>query len=130
MNKVYKICLLKSGEFLQSEGERNVIKEINYVPDVSSNLEINGETYHVVSTYGSAGMIGVRPFKYNEEIEDDLDEDDLTCPYCGYQDFDAFELPDEGETSCGRCGSEMEYERVVEIRYTSTPKKKKEAIKV
>lgn len=130
MSKDYKIYLLKSGEFLQSEGEGNVIKEIDYIPAVSSNLEIDGETYHVVSTYGKGGMIGVRPFQYNDEVEDDLEEDNLTCPYCSYEDFDAFELPDEGETSCGRCGSEMEYERVLEIRYTSTPKKKKEAIKV
>jgi hypothetical protein len=130
MSKIYKICLLQPREFLQSEGERTVIKEIDYMPDISVNFEIDGETYHVVSTYERAGMIGVRPFEYNEEVEEDLYEDNLTCPYCGYEDGDSFELSDEGETDCGRCGSEIEYERVVEVKYVSTPKKKNEVVKI
>lgn len=130
MSKVYKICLLQPREFLQSDGERNVIKEIDYMPDVSSNFEIDGATYHVVSTYERESLIGVRPFQYNVEVEESFEGDNLTCPYCGYEDIDSFELNDEGETPCGRCGSEMEYERVVEVSYISMPKKKNGIIKV
>lgn len=126
----YKICLLSPGEFLQIEGKRNIIKEIDYMPSLSSNFEIEGKTYHVVSTYKRESLIGVRPFKYKDEVEENLEEDNLTCPYCGYEDADSFELNDEGETSCGKCGSEMDYERVVEVSYISIPKKKNPIIKI
>lgn len=130
MSQTYKICLLKHGEFLQSEGERNVIKEIDFMPDIDVNLEINGDTYSVVSTYERLGLIGVRPFQYYEEVEEDVEGEYLTCPYCGYEDMDSFELDDEGETTCGKCGSEIKYERVVEVSYISVPKKKNDVIKI
>ena len=35
----------------------------------------------------------------------------LTCPYCGYEDPDAWEVPDGEDTrECPRCGREYAYE--------------------
>lgn len=44
----------------------------------------------------------------------------LTCPWCGYEERDSWEIPDEdGDYECPACGNVFEYERVVEITYTS-----------
>ncbi|MBC2684688.1 hypothetical protein U9R71_22185 [Bacillus toyonensis] len=73
-------------------------------------------------------IIGVR------EIDIALSPDDINstegdyggfkCPYCGYEDSDAFELSDdEGEIECGECGSKVEYRREITINYYATPSK-------
>lgn len=124
MSEIYKICLLEEREFLQSDGERNVLGETDFFPEIGSPIEINGALYTVVSSYKRLLMIGVRAFEFNEDIEEDLYEDGLTCPFCSYVYEDAIELSDEGVHKCVECGSHMEYERVVEVKYSITPKKK------
>lgn len=128
MNDNYKVCLLKPREFLHENKDLEIIKTINFLPKVSSNLEINNRVYHITSLDYQNKLIGVRAITFNDEPEEELHEDDFTCPYCGYEDPDAFELPDEGTNNCGNCGSEIEYERVVEIKYTTIPQKKNEPI--
>ena len=50
-------------------------------------------------------------------------EDEMICPYCGYESRDSFECDNEGIRQCGRCESEFEYERAVEVTYTTTQRK-------
>lgn len=46
--------------------------------------------------------------------------DELTCPYCGEEFTDSWELADEDdEMECYECGKRFTYERVTEISYTS-----------
>ena len=36
--------------------------------------------------------------------------DNLVCPYCGYENLDSFELPEEDdEYECPQCGSTLKY---------------------
>lgn len=52
------------------------------------------------------------------EEEEAYNEDCLVCPYCGYEDKDSFELPDEdNEYVCPRCGSVLKYNRNITISY-------------
>lgn len=48
-------------------------------------------------------------------------KDEITCPWCGYEDPDSWELEDEydGEYECERCGKPFMLEKVVEVTYTS-----------
>lgn len=52
------------------------------------------------------------------EEEETYNEDCLVCPYCGYENKDSFELPDEDdEYVCPRCGSVLKYSRNITISY-------------
>lgn len=47
--------------------------------------------------------------------------DELTCPYCGYEDRDSWECrEDDGEATCGHCEKDYSYIRNVEVTYTTT----------
>mgnify|MGYP002868477286 CR=1 FL=1 len=44
----------------------------------------------------------------------------LVCPWCGHEDRDSWELADwDGSYECPACGKLFEYEREVEVPYTS-----------
>lgn len=46
--------------------------------------------------------------------------DKPTCPHCGFEDNDAWELTEEeSETTCGSCGMEYWYTRNVLISYST-----------
>lgn len=53
-------------------------------------------------------------------------ENEVTCPYCGSEKSDSWELDDEGEFECDCCGSEYSYSREVEVSYWTRPIKKNE----
>lgn len=44
--------------------------------------------------------------------------DYLECPYCGYENENSFELPDEDdEYECPQCGSILKYNRQITVSY-------------
>ncbi len=54
----------------------------------------------------------------------------LTCPYCGFKDNDAYELPFVGlddtiNTECKSCEMEYQAERIVYVRYSTLKLNKK-----
>lgn len=106
-----------------------IVKEIDFEPEIGLNLEIEGKVYHICSLHHKKQIAGARVIEFVEEPEEEYDGD-FKCPYCSYINYDAFELEDEGETKCGRCGSEVEYSREVSISYSVSPKRKNEAIKI
>lgn len=55
------------------------------------------------------------------EKEFDTDfTDELTCPHCGYEDSDCWELSEnDGEICCDSCGEEFYYNRHIEVTYTT-----------
>ena len=65
-----------------------------------------------------------------EYIDNIIDEDEIfqhdeiKCPYCGKQQSDSCEYSDDGTEICDSCGTEYEYERIVDVSYTTTIKKK------
>ena len=64
-------------------------------------------------------------FVNGEEPKEHNYEDNLICPYCGYEDSDSWELDDEeDEHVCGSCGSTFAYQRIITTHYFSQPVKK------
>ena len=52
------------------------------------------------------------------EEKETYNENYLICPYCGYENKDSFELPDEdNEYTCPRCGSVLKYNRCITVSY-------------
>lgn len=45
--------------------------------------------------------------------------DEITCPYCGAEWSDSWEMSDSGEEICDECGNKFWYEREVSVSYTS-----------
>lgn len=43
--------------------------------------------------------------------------DEVTCPYCGYEFNDSWELPDSDEVECDECHKIFYYERNVSVTY-------------
>jgi len=70
----------------------------------------------------------VREFKIDVDVEPEEKrfEGNITCPYCGNEVGDSWEMSDSGEEECGECGSKFDYEREVEITYSSYPKERLE----
>lgn len=49
--------------------------------------------------------------------------DEITCPYCGYEMSDSWEMSDtDDEQECynEKCGKLFSYERIVEVTYSSS----------
>jgi len=47
-------------------------------------------------------------------------EDNIKCPYCGYEDQDSWEFDqDSGVHGCGDCGKEFNVERDIAITYST-----------
>jgi hypothetical protein len=46
---------------------------------------------------------------------------EIVCPHCGKENGDSWELRrDSGKTTCGWCDEEMQYERNVEVTYSTS----------
>lgn len=107
-----------------SENE-TVITTIKNQPKLSDNLKIGNKIYHVGMLDIQKHHVGVHEIDFidEDEILDTL-EDEFTCPYCEYIYNDAFELQDEGNINCPRCGSELAYSRIVKVEYSVIPVKK------
>ncbi|RJE88611.1 hypothetical protein D3P07_11490 [Paenibacillus sp. 1011MAR3C5] len=91
--------------------------------DFGGFIIVDGKSYRHCMYNREKEILGVEPVELNEEGEEIDYSSDFTCPYCGAVNHDAWELSDEGETQCGSCSSEIEYERVITIEYNIKPKK-------
>lgn len=98
-----------------------VLFEINE-DDIADVLLFNGRYYRVCMTSPKHGVIGVEETYYNVAGEEYFREQYITCPYCGHQNQDSWEVSgDDGETDCGACGSTFSYERIVDVSYSTSP---------
>jgi predicted RNA-binding Zn-ribbon protein involved in translation (DUF1610 family) len=91
--------------------------------DFGGFIIVDGKSYRHCMYNTEKGILGVEPVNLDQEGEGIYYSSDFSCPYCGKVNLDAWELPDEGDTNCGSCNSEIEYERVVTIEYNIRPKK-------
>lgn len=68
-----------------------------------------------------------KEYKKKEELKQEgieegcfEDEDEITCPYCGYKDRDSWEAPDEDdEYECSDCGRAFQMVRNVTVTYST-----------
>lgn len=111
--------------------EAKVIKVVDCDLAISTNIMLDGKVYHVCAKYPQNNLIGVREIQLESTPEDVEYESHLTCPYCGGKNYDAFELSEDNDTiNCGKCGSEIEYSREVEVTYSTRPVKRNNPIKL
>jgi Zn ribbon nucleic-acid-binding protein len=90
--------------------------------DISSVILFNGQHYRVCMISQKKGFVGVKETEYNVDGKEYDFEQYITCPYCGHQDKDSWEVSeDDGKIECGACGSEFSYERIVDVSYSTRP---------
>ena len=64
-----------------------------------------------------------------EDPEEQYGTDNITCPYCGYENADSWEADESDDHyECPNCGSYISYEREVSISYYSSPIEKNESL--
>ena len=44
---------------------------------------------------------------------------DIECPWCGHVNRDSYELPDDGEGTCGSCEQPIRWSRCIAVTYTT-----------
>ena len=101
-----------------------------YIGEIDIDLTMGkvvkvGEDYFAIDVLKHVKKsAGVRRIEIDFEPEDNKYEIDLVCPYCGHEDRNSWELPDDDdEYECESCGAIMSFERVVTVEYNSSPVK-------
>lgn len=106
--------------------------------DMGQILIINNTAYTVCSMHYKGDNNPTRCFvdrMRNQKVfvdEADPEEQDykheVTCPYCGHENSNSWELSDEeDEYECPNCGSTFSYQRNVTVEYCSQPVRKAES---
>lgn len=68
---------------------------------------------------------------YLPRMDDDYCDDNLRCPFCGYEEKDSFELSyEDDEYICPQCGSTLKYHREIKISYDVKVVEEKEPLEV
>lgn len=96
---------------------------------VSDVIEYEGKSYVCCAESVRDKIMHVRPINVTNTTLTEY-EDEVKCPYCGFEDGDSWELDEEGETDCGNCGAKLAYSRTVEVTYSAELKEKPETIKL
>ena len=112
------------------------IENYPYIGEIETKVEI-GDVLEIDGEYYAPGLIavnkeyaGVHKIELIQEPENVLDEDQMTCPYCGHKDTDSWELPDSyDEFNCGQCRAVISFEREVTVKYNSSPVKPPNIVK-
>lgn len=103
----------------------NIICEINSINEFPEGLVyIQGKLAKCCSIHSKNDVLTIEyveePFNQDEIFK----HNEIKCPYCGTETSDSWEYSDDGEEICSVCGSEYSYERVVDVSYTTTIKKR------
>lgn len=101
-------------------------------------LIINNVAYTICSMSGKANKYQTAyvervknqsVFVDGEDPEEQYKTDNITCPYCGYENENSWEADDSDEHyKCPNCGSYFSYEREVDVSYYSSPVEKKDPL--
>jgi hypothetical protein len=125
--KLYKEVVHKVGNRFDYDWDRSpIFKTIEVEDDFdiwSTPMFINGKFYSVsCRAEDNCEIVELDYFKFDAD-EEDLDnfgEDEITCPVCGSKQSDSWEYScDSDNHICEDCGSEYEWERVVDVTYSS-----------
>ena len=113
------------------EFEPSVICEIKSISKFPSGLiSIQGKLAKCCSFDSVKDILTI------EYAQEPIDEDEIfrhheiKCPYCGSEKSDSWEYNDDGTELCDSCGSKYEYERIVDVFYTTIIKKKNNKITI
>ena len=108
--------------------DKYVFLTVDQEIDFSAKIKIGDKTYfaHSCSHRGENYYLGVEEYKMKDDEDiDDENEQEITCPVCGYEEGDSWESSEsDDDHECQRCGSTFSYEREISVTYGSTMVKK------
>lgn len=106
--------------------------------DMGELLIIDNMAYTICSLSGKGNKFQIAyvervknqsVFVDGEDPEEQYGTDNITCPYCGYEDADNWEADESDDHyECPNCGSYFSYEREVSVSYYSRPIEKSEPL--
>jgi len=80
----------------------------------------NGGFYHRYSCWEEEKQELIKQYEWHEDKTSV--EEEMICPYCGYEQMNSWEIPgDDGTVECGRCEKEFDFTRNVEVTFSTTP---------
>jgi formylmethanofuran dehydrogenase subunit E len=128
---MWQIRIYDMTHFWENNYEKmELIKEVKEEPPTEGIIEIDGKTYRFCACSPKNKVFGVKEIVLNKNPKEEVDGD-FICPYCGSEDYDAWEHKSDSDTiECGICDSEIKYERHVEVTYTVSPVKKAKITKI
>jgi len=87
-------------------------------------FKFNNNHYCVWGTNRAKNYAVVSEIKFDKSGENQSYEQNIKCPYCGYENQDSWECEEQSEKyECGKCGSTFSYERQLTVEYNSVPVK-------
>lgn len=125
-----KICLLdksyRSFDKTSEELLKNLLIDTNEKVECGDQFKYKGKFYTVVRSRPKEDIAICKEFIYKDRTNY-CNEDEITCPYCGYTNPNSWESGEsEDREICDMCGSTFSWEREVEVSYNSTPIQKNE----
>ena len=113
---------------LKNENPQGVtyLGKISKKPNVYEKVTFNGKTYIVGIVNNEEKRAYVSETQVLEPDTEFKYENNVICPYCGYEEKDSWELSGEDSveetTDCSDCGQEFFYTRSIEVTYCSRQK--------
>lgn len=100
----------------------------------STPMLIDGKFYYCCCSQGDCYKISELDYFKFDSDEEELEtfgEDEITCPVCGSKQSECWEYScDRDEHTCENCGSKYEWERHIEVTYSSQATKIGEHIEI
>ena len=125
-----KIYELPSGLF--EEKDAKYLGETDQKIDIGMLVKFNGGYYDCCRLDVKENSLYVRFLDYYlPRNGDDYCDNDLRCPFCGYENDYSSELSDEDdEYICPQCGSILKYHREIRVSYDVEVVEEKEPLEV
>ena len=87
----------------------------------------SNRTFYVSGTVGGSDGYSLcdeclSDFQRKQEWENEqFEKENITCPWCGYEDLDSWEVESEydDDYECPSCGKTFVLERIIDVTYTS-----------
>lgn len=117
---------------LFDDKQATYIGETDQKIDVGGLVKFNNKYYNCCRANLKENSLYVRFLdSYLPRMDDDYCDDNLRCPFCGYEERDSFELSDEDdEYICPQCGSTLKYHREIRVSYDVEVVEEKEPLEV
>jgi len=106
------------------ESKVEVLADVDNLDFSDILLKINNRLYTLNSLNRKNNFATVKEVEIHTDNRELPFEDNITCPYCNYEDLDSWEHKNDEDTIvCSNCGGEFDYIRYVTVSYDSIPKK-------
>lgn len=117
---------------LRGEEHAVYLGETDQEIELDTLLKIDHKYYRCCKHDLKKDILYVRFLEYwIPRMDDDYCDDNLRCPFCGYEEKDSFELSDEDdEYICPQCGSTLKYHREIKVSYDVEVVEEKEPLEV